>query len=57
MTGAISVAWCLVWFLLASDSPEKSRLISEEEREYIVKRREYDSFSDKDDIPMIPLLV
>ena len=31
--------------------------LSEEERKYIINKREYNSSEDKDDVPMIPLLV
>ena len=57
VTGGISAGWCLVWLLLVSDSPEESKMISEEERKYIVNKREYSQTCDKDDVPMIPLLV
>ena len=57
VTGGISAAWCLVWLLLVSDSPEQSKMISEKEKKYIINKREYKSSEDKDDVPMIPLLV
>ena len=31
VTGGISLAWCLVWMILARDSPDDSNLISEGE--------------------------
>ncbi|XP_067840264.1 sialin isoform X2 [Heptranchias perlo] len=34
--GAFGVAWCLLWFWLASDTPETHRTISNAEREYII---------------------
>ena len=57
VTGAISAGWCLVWLLLVTDSPEQSKVISDQERKYIIDNREYNSSSDEDDIPLIPLLV
>ncbi|XP_067841355.1 sialin-like [Heptranchias perlo] len=34
--GACGVAWCLLWFGMASDTPETHRTISDVEREYII---------------------
>ena len=56
VTGGISAGWCLVWLLVVSDSPEQSKMISDQERKYIINKREYSS-EGKDDVPMIPLLV
>ena len=33
--GIIGLIWCLLWFILVSDSPTTHRLIGQEEREYI----------------------
>ena len=57
ITGAISAGWCLVWLLVVSDSPEQSKAITDQERKYIINQREFTSQQDKDDVPMIPLLV
>ena len=57
ITGAISASWCLVWLLVVSDSPEQSKAITDQERKYIINQREFTSQQDKDDVPMIPLLV
>ena len=57
VTGGISAGWCLLWLLVVSDSPEQSKLITSQERDYILEKREYDSESDEDDVPLIPLLV
>ena len=57
VTGSISAGWCLIWLLLVSDSPEQSKMISDQERKYIINKREYSSEQGKDDVPMIPLLV
>ena len=58
MTGGIGLAWCLVWFFLARDSPESSNLISPEEKKYILATRIYDGEKDsKDDVPFVPLLM
>ncbi|XP_048453235.1 sialin isoform X1 [Rhincodon typus] len=34
--GAFGVAWCLLWFMMASDSPETHKTISQTEKMYIV---------------------
>ncbi|XP_069742030.1 sialin isoform X2 [Narcine bancroftii] len=34
--GALGVAWCLLWFWLASDTPKSHRTISNAEQEYII---------------------
>ncbi|XP_067877196.1 sialin isoform X2 [Heterodontus francisci] len=34
--GVFGIAWCLLWFWLASDTPETHRTISNAEREYII---------------------
>ena len=57
ITGGISAGWCLLWLGVVSDSPEQSKIISEQERKYILNKREYSNSNDKDDVPMIPLLV
>ena len=58
ITAAVTVVWCVVWQLLAQDSPDTSRFISEEERKYILANRNFDdSKESKDDVPMIPLLM
>ncbi|XP_076456263.1 putative transporter slc-17.2 [Babylonia areolata] len=37
--GVLGIAWCLVWMLIVSDTPETSRWIHPEERDYIVANR------------------
>uniref|UniRef100_UPI00398F5BE5 sialin n=1 Tax=Pristiophorus japonicus TaxID=55135 RepID=UPI00398F5BE5 len=52
--GAFGVAWCLLWFWLASDTPETHRTISNAEREYIIfSLRGQHSF--KNDVPWGPI--
>ena len=34
--GLIGLVWCLLWFILVSDSPSNHRFINGEEREYIL---------------------
>jgi len=58
ITGGIGLVWCIVWVLLARDSPEVSSFISEEEKKYIIANRRFDDSKDrKDNVPMIPLLI
>ena len=58
ITAAVTVVWCVVWQLLAQDSPDTSSFISEDERKYILAHRNFDDSKDsKDDVPMIPLLM
>ena len=58
ITAAVTVVWCVVWQLLAQDSPDTSSFISEDERKYILAHRNFDdSKESKDDVPMIPLLM
>uniref|UniRef100_A0A915MQF2 Major facilitator superfamily (MFS) profile domain-containing protein n=1 Tax=Meloidogyne javanica TaxID=6303 RepID=A0A915MQF2_MELJA len=35
--GAIGLFWCLIWFLIGADSPQKHKTIKENEREYILE--------------------
>ncbi|KAF7638229.1 MFS domain-containing protein [Meloidogyne graminicola] len=35
--GIIGLFWCLIWFLISSDSPQKHKTIKIEEKEYILK--------------------
>ena len=58
ITASITVVWCLAWFLVVVDRPEQSRLMTQEEREYILEQRSYDdSVENQDDVPIIPLLM
>ena len=58
ITASITVVWCLAWFLLVVDKPEQSKLMTQEERDYILEHRNYDdSVENQDDVPIIPLLM
>ncbi|KAK7066596.1 hypothetical protein SK128_005107 [Halocaridina rubra] len=48
----LTLIWCLFWFILVADSPEKSRWISQAEREYITS-----SFGDSKNkkVPPVPI--
>ncbi|XP_003746127.1 sialin [Galendromus occidentalis] len=39
VTGGLGVVWGLMWYLLATSTPEKCRWMSEEEKSYIVNTR------------------
>ena len=58
ITASITVVWCLAWFLMVVDKPEQSKLMTQEERDYILEHRNYDdSVENQDDVPIIPLLM
>lgn len=33
----LTLGWCALWFLIVSDNPEKSKLISQAEKDYIIE--------------------
>ena len=35
--GALSILWCLLWYILISNTPETNRWIGEDEKMYIMK--------------------
>ena len=58
ITASITLVWCLAWFLVVVDRPEQSKLMTQEERDYILEHRNYDeSVEEQDDVPIIPLLM
>ena len=42
MSGVISLLWCLVWFVLATDDPADNRFTSKDEVKLILDKRAVD---------------
>ncbi|XP_029848749.2 sialin isoform X1 [Ixodes scapularis] len=56
LTGLLGFVWVVVWFLLSSATPEQNRLISLEERKYIVDSRDC-KFGVQRSVPWIEILL
>lgn len=48
---AIGIVWMLIWFFVASDSPEKSRHVSQEERTLIAQQKSEELNADNNQQP------